>query len=179
MATDASRLLADIEERLRPLEVELSRAWWDANVESNDETEGRRRDLELQLREALGDPVLFERVREAVASGAGTPVERRQLERLHADMVPNQLDADLRARLVDLETKVEALFNTHRGQIDGERVDDNRIHDILQTSDDGDLRRKAWEASKSVGPVVAPLVVDLVRLRNEAAASVGYHDHYA
>lgn len=172
-------LLARLEERFRPLEVELAHAWWDANVESNDETEQRRQDVELRLRTALGDADLFADVRDGMAAAAPGSPAHRQLERLHAQMLPNQLDDATRRRLVELETKVEALFNTHRGEIDGERVDDNRIAEILLSSDDNALRRKAWEASKSIGPVVAGLVRELVELRNEAARGLGYDDHYA
>src|SRR5438132_2277323 len=94
-------------------------------------------------------------------------------------MGPSQLDDGLRRRLVELESKVESLFNTHRGVIDGERVDDNRIAEILIRSDDVELRRKAWEASKSVGAAAADHVLQLVELRNEAAVSLGHPDHYA
>ncbi|MER3452659.1 MAG: peptidase M3A and M3B thimet/oligopeptidase F, partial [Acidimicrobiia bacterium] len=108
----------------------------------------------------------------------GTP-EHRQLEILRAEMLPNQTDPELRHRIVELETRVEAVFNTHRGEIDGERVDDNRIAEILRTSDDSGLRRAAWEASKSVGAEAAPLVLELVGLRNDCARSLGFRDHYA
>ena len=38
---------------------------------------------------------------------------------------------------------------------------------------------QAWTASKSVGAEVAADVRGLVRLRNEAAQSLGYRDHFA
>jgi peptidyl-dipeptidase A len=180
MPTAVSDLLAGLEARLRPLELELSRAWWEANVESSDATEAHRQEVELRLRSALADREAFAAVARALRDGNGaTALERRQLERLRAQMLPNQLDDDVRARLVELETRVEKLFNVHRGEIDGERVDDNRIAEILTTSDDGELRRHAWEASKSVGAEVAGLVRELVALRNQAAASLGFRDHYA
>ena len=40
-------------------------------------------------------------------------------------------------------------------------------------------RRAAWEASKSVGAVVADDVRELARLRNRAAAAVGFRDWFA
>ena len=63
--------------------------------------------------------------------------------------------------------------------LDGETVDDNTILEILRTSDDSDLRRRAWEASKQIGAEVADRVRELARLRNEAAHSLGYRDHFA
>jgi peptidyl-dipeptidase A len=178
---DAASLVAEIAGRLRPLEVELSLAWWEANTRGSEETERRRTEAELRLREALADGDAFAAVSEARAAGAGAghPLLGRQLERLFGDMQPNQLDESLRRRLVELETLVEGVYNTHRGDLDGERVDDNHIAQVLVGSDDVAVRRAAWEASKSVGPAVAGFVVELVRLRNQAARSLGYPDHYA
>lgn len=178
MTRDASTLLCELEQRLRPLYVELNRAWWDANVESTPANEARRRDAELALREALGDPATFAEVREARAAAPPGSPEHRQLDVLWREMAPHQIDPERRRRLVELETRVEAIFNTHRGEIDGERVDDNRIAEILRTSNDPTLRRRAWEASKTVGAEAAPLVLELVRLRNECARRLGFRDHY-
>ena len=114
--------------------VTANRAWWDANVHSTDETEARRQEAELRLREALGDPARFAAVDEALAGGGLNAIQRRQLERLRSELLPNQLDDALRRRLVELEARVESVFNTHRGTIDGERVDDNQIAEILLRS---------------------------------------------
>ena len=174
-----ANLITELEGRLRPLEVEVGRAWWEFSTRTSEETDRRRQEAELRLREALSDRDTFAAVSDARQGAARGSLERRRLDVLFQQMQPNQLDADLRRRIVELETKVEGVYNTHRGEIDGERVNDNRIEEILLNSDDVDLRRKAWEASKSVGGAVAGMVLDLVRLRNEAARSLGYRDHYA
>jgi peptidyl-dipeptidase A len=74
---------------------------------------------------------------------------------------------------------VASTFNNFRGSIDGQRVDDNYIAEILRTSDDTDERRTAWEAAKAIGPEVADQVRELARLRNRAARDLGYRDHFA
>ena len=63
--------------------------------------------------------------------------------------------------------------------IDGRAVDDNEIRRILRDSDDGEERRAAWLASKTVGANVADDVRELARLRNAAAHSLGYRDWFA
>ncbi len=80
---------------------------------------------------------------------------------------------------MELETSVEATFNTFRGTIDGRRVDNNAIDEILRTSDDSDERRAAWEASKQIGREVAEPLRELARLRNRAARELGFRDHFA
>jgi peptidyl-dipeptidase A len=46
-------------------------------------------------------------------------------------------------------------------------------------SNSSDERRRVWEASKAVGPLVAADVRRLVRLRNRAARELGFDDYYA
>ena len=165
-------------ERLQPLHRAASVAFWDSNIAATEENEQRRVDTELALSDALADPELFRRVGKARADGAAGQV-RRQLDLLHNSLVPHQVPAEIRHRIVELEASVEARFSQHRGVVAGHPVDDNEIKRILRTSDDTGERREAWEASKTIGAAVADDVRALARLRNEAATSLGYRDWFA
>jgi len=179
LTTTAQQLVEDLEARLRPLEIELARAWWESSTTASPEADARRADADLALRGALADEQAFRAVRDAREDAGLDRLLRRQLDVLHDGFVPHQVPEDLRRRLVELETAVEATYNTFRGELDGERVDDNAILEILRTSDDAGLRRGAWEASKQIGAEVADQVRELARLRNQAAQSLGYRDHFA
>ena len=165
-------------ERLRPLYKAASLSWWDANVSATEENEQRRVAAELALSDALADADLFGDIEAARANGA-EPLVRRQLDLLHASLVPQQVPESLRHRIVELEASVESRFAQHRGEVAGRPVDDNEIKRILRESDDVAERREAWEASKTVGAAVADDVRELARLRNEAARSLGYRDWFA
>lgn len=179
----APTLADDLEAKLAPLVTELQRAWWDASVEATPEHEERQAELERAVRDFFGDPDAFAAVSaalEAVRADANPdPLLARRLELLHHDFVPNQVPKGLRDRIVDLETSVHTTFSTHRGHVGGQPVSDNDIAEILERSDDTTERREAWEASKEVGAEVAERVRELARLRNEAARSLGFRDHYA
>ena len=177
----SSDLVDGIEARLRPLELDLSEAWWESNTRSSPEAERRRTQAELAHRELLGDPDAFAEIRSARAAmpPGADPLLRRRLDLLHDGFVPQQVPADLRTAIVELETRVESTFNNFRGTIDGQRVDDNTIIEILRTSDDPAERCAAWEASKQIGGEAAERVRELARLRNEAARGIGYRDHFA
>ncbi|MFI5045628.1 MAG: M2 family metallopeptidase [Acidimicrobiia bacterium] len=172
-------LVADLEASLRPLEVELSEAWWEANTRSSDAADERRTRAELAHRELLADPDLFAEIRSARAAPIDDPLLARQLDVLHDAFVPNQVGAELRRQIVELETQVASTFNNFRGSIDGCRVDDNDIAEILRSSDEGVERQAAWTAAKAIGPEVAEHVRELARLRNRAARDLGYRDHFA
>jgi peptidyl-dipeptidase A len=176
-----AELVAHLAEQLQPLELELAEAWWESNTDSSPEAEARRTAAELARREFLADPTRFAAVRAArdAISSHDDALLRRQLDVLHDAFVPHQVPADLRRAIVELETRVESTFNNFRGQIDGRRVDDNAIAEILRTSDDADERRAAWEASKQIGPEVADRIRELARLRNQAAQALGARDHFA
>jgi peptidyl-dipeptidase A len=165
-------------ERLRPLYEAAAVAWWDSNIDANEETERRRIETELELSDALADTQLFREIETARANGATGP-ERRQLDLLHSSFVPQQVPAEIRHRIVELEAAVETCFAKHRGTVGGLAVDDNEIKRILRSSDDVAERREAWEASKTIGAAVAHDVRELARLRNEAARSLGYRDWFA
>lgn len=179
MNRTAEELVAELESLLRPLELELAAAWWESNTAASPEAEARRTAADVARRAALADPTLFAEIVAARSDATLDPLIRRQLDVLHDTFAPHQLPEDLRVRLVEGETQVEAMFNSFRGELDGERVDDNTILGILRTSGDSDLRRRAWETSKQIGAEVADQVRDLARLRNEAARSLGYRDHFA
>jgi peptidyl-dipeptidase A len=178
-----AELVADIEARLRPLEIELAEAWWESNTKSSPAAYERRTAAELARRAFLADAETFAALRaardEVASQRDAEPLLRRQLDLLHDAFVPHQIPADLRRAIVELETSVESTFNNFRGTIDGRRVDDNAIAEILRTSDDATERRAAWEASKQIGPEVADRIRELARLRNHAARELGARDHFA
>jgi peptidyl-dipeptidase A len=177
----AAEIVADLESRLRPLEVELAEAWWESNTRSSPEADRRRITAELARQELLADADAFAAVRDARASAdpQTDPLVVRQLDVLHDAFVPHQVPADLRRRIVELETAVESTFNNFRGTINGTRVDDNAIAEILRVSDDTAERQAAWEAAKQIGFEVGDRIRELARLRNEAARTLGFRDHFA
>ena len=132
-----------------------------------------RRCSPIFSRTPTGSPLIEEALR------AAEGLDRRRLDLLRDAFLTKQIPAELRTRIIELEASVEMRFSQHRGELAGRRVDDNEIKRILRDSDDVEERRAAWEASKTVGAVVADDVRELARLRNAAAHSVGYRDWFA
>ena len=154
-----------------------SRAAWEINVLASSENEARRIEVEQALSDYLADGERFGLIEGALPEATGPT--RRRLDLLRAAFLANQVPAELRTRIIELETAVEMIFSTHRGVVAGRHVNNNEILEILRESDDGEARREAWEASKTVGAAVADDVRELARLRNAAAHAVGYRDWFA
>ena len=175
---DGAGLVRVVEEALKPLEQARALAWWDSQVDATEEHERRRAETELAWSDALADVALFAAVEDALRTD-GAPLARRSLLLLRNLMLPHQVPAQLRGRIVELESAVDTRYSRHRGVVRGGELDDNEIKRILRESDDPVERREAWEASKTVGAAVADDVRELARLRNEAARTLGYRDWFA
>jgi peptidyl-dipeptidase A len=178
MAPAPHELVRALEDRFKPLETEFAKAYWDSQVDANPETEGRRTELELELRRVKGDPAVLRDVQTALDQELHDPVVRRQLEVLRLSLLENQMTEESRREIVELSSAVESDFASFRPRVGGKALSDNDIDDILGSSDDADLRREAWEASKQIGGVVADRVRELTRARNQAARDAGFADYY-
>jgi peptidyl-dipeptidase A len=171
-------LVTSLQDRFKDLEIEFHKAYWDSQVEATPEKDARREELELELRRIKGDGDALGAVNAALAEELHDPILRRQLEILHLSLTGNQMDDATRQEIVALSSGIESDFASHRPKVDGRRLDDNEIHDILVESDDGDFRRRAWAASKEIGALVEGRVRELARLRNHAAHELGFADYY-
>jgi peptidyl-dipeptidase A len=172
------RLVETLEERIRAVETDFHRAYWDAQVSATPETERVRAELELELRRIKGGADALKAVEASLDGELHEPLLRRQLEVLRLSLLGNQMDEGRREELVSLASSVEADFAAYRPRLDGRRTSDNEIESILTSSDDDDERRAAWLASKEIGAVVAARVRELARVRNSTAVDLGFADYY-
>jgi len=164
---------------VRPLEKAMNLAYWQANVTGEQAFYDQYAEYQLKLRRLLSDSAAFAKLKALKESGAvRDPLRARQLTLLYNQFLANQISPDLLAQIVALSTKVEQTFNTFRPTMDGRVVTANDIAEVLRTSNDSDRRRRAWEASKEVGAQVAPDLIRLVKLRNQAARALGFENYY-
>ena len=103
---------------------------------------------------------------------------RRELNILIRAFKQNQLPKNLLQSISEKEAILAQTYANFRPSVNGKRLTENDIIDILKTENDPLLRKKAWEASKEIGGALAPQILDLVGLRNQAARQLGYHDYF-
>jgi len=165
---------------LEPLHLRYNESIWLASVtgESRYEQEGALLDARIRKMFARPEPYA-ELTALRDAGGVPDPHLQRQLTLLVNDFRAHQIPTEMIERMVKLEKSLESRFNNFRAELSGERVTDNRIRQILRDSDASDERRSAWEASKQVGTEVAADLLALVRLRNEAATTLGFSNYYS
>ncbi|MBS1261313.1 MAG: hypothetical protein MAG453_00634 [Calditrichaeota bacterium] len=181
--SDVERALRDTleaaDERFAPARTSRELSNWRAMVSPDDDSIDRSRDAEIAYRNELADKELFEQLSERLADAAVQDIElRRWASLLRQEIAPHLFPSDIREALVIKEKQLEAKVRRFRPEIDGQRSTVAEVHRIMSKSDDIDARRRAWEASKTIGPEIAQDIVDLAKARNVASRAIGFPDYY-
>lgn len=180
--TEAARkLVSEHERRIRPLEIEAGLAWWEANTSGKAEDFARKEAAQNRIDQALGDKERFVKLKALLESKAeiDDPDLRRCVELLYLQYLEKQVDPELLKKMVSVSNRVEKNFNTFRARVDGKELSENDVRAVLKNSNDSLRRKKVWEASKDVGKLLEPDLKELIKLRNQAAKSLGFPSFHA
>ncbi|MHC4757234.1 MAG: M2 family metallopeptidase [Planctomycetota bacterium] len=165
--------------KVKPISKAGALAYWEAANSGKAEDYEKVKELDYKLREIYTNSEDFEFLKRMKASGiVKDALLERQMDLLYNAYLGNQIEPELLKKIVDLSTEIQKNFSTFRGEIDGEKLTDNDIKQILKTDNDTIYRRKAWLASKQVGSAVSEDLLELVKLRNEAARKVGFDNFH-
>jgi len=173
------KFISDHVEKIKPMEKAANLASWQAANTGKSEDYDKASELTLQLRQVYSSAEEFAYLKQTKTAGQiEDRVLVRQLEVLCNAYLENQIEPELLKKIVDLGTQIEKNFSTFRGEIDGKKVTDNEIKEILKIETDSAKRKPAWVASKQVGAAVAGDLVRLVKLRNQAAQKLGFDNFH-
>ncbi len=106
------------------------------------------------------------------------PLLKRQLNVLIRTFKQNMIPQPLLEEIAQKEAALSQVYATYRPEIKGKKVSENEIRELLKNENDVAARKLAWEASKEIGSILAPRILELVALRNKAAQSLGYCDYF-
>jgi len=178
----AKEFITGHETKVKPLEIAASLAWWKANITGNDADFKAKEDAQNKIDTALSEPKPFATLKGIkAATDAGKvkdPLIARQVELLYLAYLEKQVPPELLKKITAKANAVEQTFNVYRAKIDGEEYADSKVRSTLKGSTDSVLRKKVWEASKSVGGAVEADLKELVKLRNEAAVKLGFKNFH-
>ncbi len=165
--------------KIEPLMKDWNLSYWQASLTGSKEDFDRAAEYELKIRTIYSDTTDFIYLKGLKqAQSIRDPLLKRQLDVLYHAYLGNQIPVDLLKKIVAQKNAVENKFTVFRGKIGNRVVTDNEISDILRYETDSAKRRDAWLASKQVGQVVASDIIELVKLRNEAARKLGFENFY-
>jgi len=106
------------------------------------------------------------------------PLLKRQLNVLTRAFKFNQAPKSLIEEISKKEAELSQSYSHFRPEFEGKLLSENDVLVILKDETHLLRRQKAWEASKLIGDVLAPQILDIVALRNQRAQSLGYSDFF-
>jgi len=164
-------LLNRIERELEPLATKEALARWRWWTHPDSASKARYLAAREEKRAYLAQGSLGREI-DAALSGAGEalhPLFRRQAELIRRLFFRHQVVPEVGARINALEVELEAM----RARVP--EVDP--VPACLGLSGSG-ASEEALETAVAAGRAAAPVLVELVRLRNKVAQSLGYADYY-
>jgi peptidyl-dipeptidase A len=180
MTDEFKQFVREFEQEVVPLHIQAALAYFEASISGKEEDYTLAADYEVRLTRMYSRKADFEtleRIRDSHA--ISDPILRRQVDVLYLAYLEKQLDTDKLEKMIRLQNENEKKFSTFRALVDGKKLTDNEIEEILRTSTNNDELEAAWSASKEIGAIVAEDILRLVRMRNEAARELGFANYHA
>ncbi|MFH1159397.1 MAG: M2 family metallopeptidase [bacterium] len=163
-----------------PLSREVNLAYWNAAISGSEEDFNKAQELQLKLIEIFADTVALEKLEKIKISGlVNDTLLARQLDLLYNQFLMAKADTSKLNAIVKLETEIERKFSIFRTELNGKKITDNDVEEILRASKDVNKQKEVWMAQKKIGRVVAGDVKKLVIMRNEVAKEVGFKNYHS
>ncbi len=181
---EAQAFLDNYTDTFLKLYYEEAKAEWKSNtyiVEDDEKTAAATQKAKEAKAEFTGSKENIEKARALLEhKNQLTGLQVKQLEAVLYLAAQNpQTIPELVSEKIKAETKqVEKLFGFDF-KIGEKPVSTNDIDKVLREENNLKKRLQAWEASKEVGNVLKPGMVELQRLRNETVQALGYSDYFA
>lgn len=178
---DNSKILEFLKEqtsKIQPLYVNLTHSYWEATTTGKKEAYEKYELCQKEMAQFFNNSNNFKKVKEFLSLKIRDRVIKRQLHVLHGSYLGNQGDLKLINKILERSTSIEQKFNKFRAKVNGKELTDNEVKDILQEETDSTKLQEAWEASKIQGELVSKDLIDLIKLKNQLAQSLGFKNHY-
>jgi peptidyl-dipeptidase A len=179
MAENVNEFLESQTKSIKILFKNATHAYWDATTKGNKEDYEKYEFSQKEMAKFLNNKENYEKVKGFLKADIKDELVKRQLKLLYNSYLGNQGDINLINKILEKSTSMEEKFNTFRANLNGKELTDNQIKDILKAETDSKKLQEAWEASKMQGELVAGDLIELVKLRNELARSLGFENYYA
>ncbi len=159
--------------------TQVNKASWILETTGSQDAADLKAGLDTEFRWMLSDPALYQNLltwdRDPHLKD---PILKRQLNVLIRAFKQNQIPKELLEQMAMKEAALTQSYASFRPDLEGKKVSENDIREILKKEDHAEKRKKAWEASKKIGEVLAPQILALVELRNQSAKAIGYSDYF-
>jgi len=180
MEKDLKQFIVNWEARVEPLQREAYTAYWNASISGKDEDYSKSEQLQFQLSSLFTSKEDFNLLKQIRESKTITDtLLNRQLEVLYTAYLSNQIDTTLLAKRIKMEVKNKKKYSNFRADVDGKKLSDNEVEEVLKTSKNSTELQAAWTGHKKIGQVVSADIIELIKVRNQIAQQLGFKNYHA
>ena len=165
-------------EKLLNKQSEAELKAWDFYTNSTDENMKSLEVAEDKLHELFKDEELYNKFSKIEKHDLGSKHLNRQLSSILRNFKDELGAGDIMKEMRNKENQISAKFNSYVPKIDEKEVSKAEISKILETENNPEIRKKAYNAKVQGGELIADDLVDLVKTRNEFAKSQGYENFF-
>ena len=177
---ELKELLTKIENEVKPLRTESNIAMWNGSISGNEEDFAKSAQAQEKVTAYLSNKEIFSQLKSFKESGKiKDPVLARQLDVVYNQFLANQADIALLNRIISKSTNLERMYGEYRASLRGKSITDNDVENILRTSTDNTELQQVWESHKGIGRVVEKDLIELVKMRNKVAQSLGFENYHS
>jgi peptidyl-dipeptidase A len=179
MKQELVQFIKDYEAKVVPLTNESALTYFNATISGKEEDYQKNAEVEIKRSKIYANKEDFAKLKRIKDSGLITDEDlKRQLDLLYNAYLSKQIDEASLEKMIKAQSEIENKFSTFRAEVNGKKLTDNQVEDILKTSANSKELEAAWKGSKKIGSVVAADVVNLVKLRNEVAKKLGFNNFH-
>ncbi len=179
MKTELLSFLNKFDAIVQPLTKESALAYWNASISGNDADWEKSEALNIELTKVFSNKEDFAILRRIKESEVITDILlKRQLLVIYNAYLGNQVDTELLNTVIKMQTEIEKKYSNFRVDVNGKKLSDNEVDEVLKTSTNSAELQQTWEGHKAIGPLVAPDIISLVKKRNEIAVQLGFGNYH-
>lgn len=184
---ELQKLLSEIEQNVAPLRAKVALQEWNGSISGNEKDFKASAEAQQELIKYLSNKEIFRELKKFKESNLfnkdSLTIEERQLKReldiAYNSFLSNQADTTLLNSIIEKSTKLEQIYGSYRAQLNGKPIDDNQVENILKTSTDNKVLEEVWKSHKAIGREVEKDLIELVKLRNQLAKSLGFDNYHS
>ncbi len=179
MEKDLKAFITRFDSTVQPLMKESNLAYWNASLSGKSEDWKKSEDLSIELTKVFANKEDFAVLKKIKESNTiADELQKRQLEVLYNSYLSNQVDTSLLNEVIKMQTAIEQKYSNFRAEVNGKKLSDNDVEEVLKTSTNSEELQKAWEGHKAIGTVVSEDIRNLVKKRNEIAKELGFNNYH-
>jgi peptidyl-dipeptidase A len=175
----AESFLKQFSSLLETKSKQFNQALWILETTSSPDAADLRASLDTECKMLFNDRATYEKLLAWDADPSlRDPRLKRELNILIRAFKEYMMPPHILKEISLKEANLLRTYTSFRARLHGKTLSENDVKDLMKTLPDAATRKEVWEASKEIGALLAPQILDLVKLRNQGARALGYPDFF-